>query len=233
MDNCIPADFPVNTRASAMPESLTETYRTMLESGLNALNLHLASAQIGQLLNFVRLIEKWNKAYNLTAIRNKEDMVNLHLLDSLAIAPFISGRQIIDIGTGAGLPGIPLAICFPDIKFTLLDSNAKKTRFVQQAVLELKLNNVTVCHYRVENYHPEILFDAALTRAFASLADIVKLTAHLLTKEGVLLAMKGQNLDTELAQVKAKKTVIPIRIPGIPVERCLIRIESPTQTEVM
>lgn len=233
MDNCIPADFPVNTRTSAMPESLTETYRTMLESGLNALNLHLASAQIEQLLNFVRLIEKWNKAYNLTAIRNKEDMVNLHLLDSLAIAPFISGRQIIDIGTGAGLPGIPLAICFPDIKFTLLDSNAKKTRFVQQAVLELKLNNVTVCHHRVENYHPEILFDAALTRAFASLTDIVKLTAHLLTKEGVLLAMKGQNLDTELAQVKAKKTVIPIRIPGIPVERCLIRIESPTQTEVM
>ncbi len=216
-----------------MPESLTETYRTMLESGLNALNLHLASAQIEQLLDFIRLIEKWNKAYNLTAIRNKEDMVNLHLLDSLAIAPFITGRQIIDIGTGAGLPGIPLAICFPDIKFTLLDSNAKKTRFVQQAVLELKLNNVTVCHHRVENYHPETLFDAALTRAFASLADIVKLTAHLLTKEGVLLAMKGQNLDMELAQVKAKKTVIPIRIPGIPVERCLVRIESPTQTEVM
>ncbi|MDD5276044.1 MAG: 16S rRNA (guanine(527)-N(7))-methyltransferase RsmG [Methylovulum sp.] len=216
-----------------MPETPTETCRNLLTSGLSALNLHLSPGQIEQLLDFIKLMEKWNKAYNLTAIRNKEDMVNLHLLDSLAISPFITGRQIIDIGTGAGLPGIPLAICLPGITFTLLDSNAKKTRFVQQAILELKLNNVTVCHQRVENYHPETLFDTVLTRAFASLADIVRLTSHLLAKEGVLLAMKGQNLDAELVGISAKKTVIPVKIPGIAVERCLIRIESPTQTEVM
>lgn len=220
-----------------MPETQPDTCRKLLISGLTALELSLSDYQIEQLLSFVRLIEKWNKAYNLTAIRNQEEMVNLHLLDSLAIVPFISGQRVIDIGTGAGLPGIPLAICLPDREFTLLDSNAKKTRFVQQAALELKLNNVTVCHHRAENYRPEKLFDTVLTRAFASLADIVKLTAHLLAKDGALMAMKGLNPDEELAQlpaaVSAKATIIPVRVPGLDIERCLVRIESPTPTEVL
>lgn len=203
-----------------------EVCRKILVSGLQALNLALNEQQIEQLLGFIKLIEKWNKAYNLTAIRSKEDMVPLHLLDSLAIAPFIEGNRVIDIGTGAGLPGIPLAICLPETEFTLLDSNAKKTRFVHQAILELKLENASVYHQRVENYKPEQLFNAAISRAFASLSDIVKLTAHLLDKDGVLLAMKGQKPEAELAQVTAKTTLIPVKVPGCEAERCLVRISA-------
>ncbi|MDO9049477.1 MAG: 16S rRNA (guanine(527)-N(7))-methyltransferase RsmG [Methylobacter sp.] len=209
-----------------------EACREILVSGIASLNLNISDEKIDQLLGFIKLIEKWNKAYNLTAIRDREEMARLHILDSLAIAPHIEGKRVIDIGTGAGLPGIPLAICLPEIDFTLLDSNAKKTRFVQQVVLELKLKNVEVLHSRVEDYHPEKTYDAVLTRAFADLSDIVKLTAHLLTKNGVLLAMKGQNPDTELAEITAKKSVISVSVPGTDVERCLVRIQLPEQAEV-
>ncbi|MDD5410994.1 MAG: 16S rRNA (guanine(527)-N(7))-methyltransferase RsmG [Methylobacter sp.] len=209
-----------------------EDCRKILVSGIASLNLNITDEQVDQLLSFIKLIEKWNKAYNLTAIRDREEMARLHILDSLAIVPHIEGKRVIDIGTGAGLPGIPLAICLPETEFTLLDSNAKKTRFVQQVVLELKLKNVNVCHSRVENYHPEQPFNSVITRAFASLSDIVKLTTHLLAKDGVLLAMKGQNLDAELAQIEAKKSVISVSVPGTDVERCLVRIESPVQAEV-
>lgn len=200
--------------------------RDILVSGLQVLNLKLTEAQLQQLFDFIQLIEKWNKAYNLTAIRSREEMVRLHLLDSLAIVPFVEGKRIVDIGTGAGLPGIPLAICLPELEFTLLDSNAKKTRFVQQVVLELKLRNVIVNHNRAETYRPEQGFDVILTRAFASLSEIIRLTGHLVAKNGVLLAMKGQNLEAELAEISAKTSVIPIKIPGVDVERCLIKIES-------
>lgn len=203
-----------------------ETCSEMLAAGLIALNLPVETRFMTSLLDFTALMEKWNKTYNLTAIRRKQDMVGLHLLDSLAMMPYIEGKRVIDIGTGAGLPGIPLAICRPDIEFTLLDCNAKKTRFVQQAILELKLENVVVCHQRVEDYHPGQGFDSVITRAFANLADIIALTAHLLAKDGVLLAMKGQNPVAELAQVAAKTTVIPIRVPVVAAERCLIRVES-------
>jgi len=209
-----------------------EACREILVSGIASLNLNVTDEKIDQLLSFIKLIEKWNKAYNLTAIRDREEMARLHILDSLAIVPHIEGKRVIDIGTGAGLPGIPLAICLPEIDFTLLDSNAKKTRFVQQVVLELKLKNVEVLHSRVENYHPEKTYDAVLTRAFAGLSDIVKLTAHLLSKDGVLLAMKGQNLDAELTEIAAKKSVISVSVPGTDVERCLVRIQLPEQAEV-
>ena len=201
-----------------------ETCRKILVSGLEALNLSIAEDKVGQLLGFIKLLEKWNKAYNLTAIRDREAMVRLHLLDSLAILPFIEGKRVIDIGTGAGLPGIPLAIYLPDIEFVLLDSNAKKTRFVQQAIIDLKLGNVSVCHNRVEQYHPEKGFDTAITRAFAGLSDIVQLTAHLLNKDGVLLAMKGQAPEV-LELESALTTLIPVNVPGITAERCLVRIQ--------
>lgn len=216
----------------ACTEQSRSDCRKILVSGIASLNLNVADHQVDQLLDFIKLIEKWNKAYNLTAIRNREEMVRLHILDSLAIVPHIEGKRIIDIGTGAGLPGIPLAICLPEIGFTLLDSNAKKTRFVQQAVLELKLKNVAVLHSRVENYHPEQGYDAVLARAFAGLPEIVKLTAHLLNKDGVLLAMKGQNPDAELAEITAKKSVVSVSVPGANVERCLVRIQLPEQAEV-
>ena len=208
-----------------------EACRKILVSGLEFLNLSLSDDKIERLLDFIKLIEKWNKAYNLTAIRDREDMVRLHLLDSLAIAPYIEGKRVIDIGTGAGLPGIPLAIYLPEIEFTLLDSNAKKTRFVQQAILELKLKNVSVCHNRVEQYHPEKSFDTVITRAFASLSDIVELTAHLLGKDGVLLAMKGQAPVIPKLE-SAKTTLIPVSVPGIAAERCLVRIQLIKESEV-
>lgn len=209
-----------------------EVCRKILESGIAALNLNATDEQVDRLCAFIKLIEKWNKAYNLTAIRNREEMARLHILDSLAIVPFVEGERIIDIGTGAGLPGIPLAIWLPEKSFMLLDSNSKKTRFVQQAVLELKLKNVQVLNSRVENYRPEQRYDAVLTRAFASLPDIIDLTAHLLAQDGILLAMKGQTPEVELAEIAAKKSIVPVHVPGIDAERCLIRIQ-PDQTEVI
>ncbi|MDD5578490.1 MAG: 16S rRNA (guanine(527)-N(7))-methyltransferase RsmG [Methylobacter sp.] len=209
-----------------------EKCREILVSGIHSINLNIPEDKIELLLAFIKLIEKWNKAYNLTAVRDSEEMVRLHLLDSLTIIPYIEGKHVIDIGTGAGLPGIPLAICLPETRFTLLDSNAKKTRFVQQAVLELKLNNVEVCHNRVEKYHPEKNFNTVITRAFAGLSDIVELTGHLLTKGGILLAMKGRRPDAELEQISEMKTVIPVRVPGIEAERCLIRIQSLAEAKV-
>jgi len=178
------------------------------------------------MLAFIDLIEKWNKAYNLTAIKNKQEMVALHLLDSLTVLPYLHGERIIDIGTGAGLPGIPLAICRPELSFTLLDSNAKKTRFVQQAVLELKLPNVEVRQSRVEDFHPDTLFDTVITRAFAELAEIIKLTRHLLAKDGIILAMKGQFSETEIAKIKLPASVIPLQIPDVAAERNLIMIKT-------
>jgi 16S rRNA (guanine527-N7)-methyltransferase len=145
--------------------------------------------------------------------------------------PFIEGSHVIDIGTGAGLPGIPLAIYLPEIEFTLLDSNAKKTRFVQQTIVELKLKNVSVCHNRVEQYHPEKSFDTVITRAFAGLSDIVELTAHLLGKDGVLLAMKGQAPVIPKLE-SAKTTLIPLSVPGIAAERCLVKIQLIKESEV-
>jgi len=202
---------------------MDECQRTLL-AGLESLHLSLSKEQIAQLLYFIELIDKWNKVFNLTAIRDKKDMVRLHLLDSLAVHPFIDAERIIDIGTGAGLPGIPLAVCFPGKNFTLLDSNAKKTRFVQQAVLELKLKNVTAAHSRVEDYQPEQPFNIAITRAFASLVDIVQLTEHLLRKDGVLLAMKGQIPEEELTEISTEKSIISLKVPGVEAERCLIRV---------
>jgi 16S rRNA (guanine527-N7)-methyltransferase len=206
-----------------------ETARAMLAEGLAALNLPATTVQLDQLLAFIALIEKWNKAYNLTAIRNRAEMVRLHLLDSLAITPYVTGKRIIDIGTGAGLPGIPLAIFLPNVQFTLLDSNAKKTRFVQQVILELKLSNVSVSHNRAEAFRPEQGFDVVLTRAFASLAEIIKLTRHLLVADGVLLAMKSQHLEAELADIRYQPSIIPITLPGADVQRCLVKIQCSTE----
>ncbi|MGR8953584.1 MAG: 16S rRNA (guanine(527)-N(7))-methyltransferase RsmG, partial [Gammaproteobacteria bacterium] len=151
--------------------------------------------------------------------------------DSLAVLPYIKGQCVIDIGTGAGLPGIPLAIFLPETQFTLLDSNAKKTRFVQQAVLELKLRNVEVRHSRVEAFNPEQKFDTVITRAFAALPAIIQSTLHLLNDTGVLLAMKGQNPQDDLAEVKVKSSVVPIKTPGVDAERCVVIIEREAISE--
>ncbi len=196
----------------------------LLRDGLTTLKLPTDDDKVTKLLAFVVLIEKWNKAYNLTAIRRHDEMVNLHLLDSLAILQHLEGKRMIDVGTGAGLPSIPLSIFCPEIEFHLLDSNAKKTRFVQQAILELKLPNVKVTHSRVEDFEPQQPFDTVLTRAFASLPEIVELTQHLISENGILLCMKGQTPDEELAAVNAQTTLISINVPHIEAVRCLVKI---------
>jgi 16S rRNA (guanine527-N7)-methyltransferase len=198
--------------------------RHRLTQGVQQLDIVLSDTQIDALLAFNALIEKWNKAYNLTAVRDPLESVALHLLDSLSVLPHIPDGRIADIGTGAGLPGIPLAIVRPDVQFVLVDANAKKTRFVQQAVLELKLPNVQVVHGRVEEIADQPPFDAVICRAFASLADIVQWSAHLLAEHGVLLAMKSQTAQVELQQVDWQYQLIELSVPGVDAERCLIRL---------
>jgi 16S rRNA (guanine527-N7)-methyltransferase len=200
--------------------------RKMLVSGLQELGLCVDEEKIASLLAFIILLEKWNNFYNLTAIRSREEIVRLHILDSLTILPWLQGPEIIDIGTGAGLPGIPLAIVARDLNFLLLDGNAKKTRFVQQVVLETGLKNVTVCHSRVEDFQPESLFNTVITRAFSSLQKMFNFSRHLLVEKGVFLAMKGRRPEQELQQIELPFSVFELKIPGVDVGRCLIKIEK-------
>ncbi len=202
--------------------------REIISQGLTSLNMTCSEQQLDCLVAFAGLIQKWNKTYNLTAIKNERDIARLHLLDSLAVQPHLYGERIADIGTGAGLPGIPLAVFCPHIQFTLLDSNSKKTRFVQQAVLELGLKNVQIEHARVEQFHPTQLFSTVIMRAFADLEKIMGLTSHLLDEQGVVLAMKANIQAHELASVVETYDVIPLEVPGLDVERCLIKIQRQT-----
>jgi 16S rRNA (guanine527-N7)-methyltransferase len=172
---------------------------------------------------------KWNKAYNLTAITDPQEMLSKHIDDSLVVNPFLQGSQIIDVGTGAGLPGIPLAIVNPDKLFTLLDSNGKKIRFIQQAITILKLTNVTAVHARVEDFKSETRFDSVLSRAFASIYDMLTLTQHLINDNGVFLAMKGTVPTDELNQLPAGfkvENIQPLCVPGLKAERCLVVIKK-------
>jgi len=196
-----------------------------LADGITALKIPFTSEQHERLLAFLRLIQKWSRVYNLTAIRDLRTGVDLHLLDSLTVWPYLRGGRVLDIGTGAGLPGIPLAIMSDDRHFVLLDSNAKKTRFVQQAVIELGLSNVEVVTTRVENYRPERAFDTVLARAYANLAEILAATRRMLAPRGVILAQKGQLPEEEVQTLKdCTVETRMLNIPGLDVERHLIEI---------
>lgn len=162
-----------------------------LGAGVAAMGLDLAPARQAQLLRYLGLLVKWNRAYNLTAVRDPAEMVSRQLLDSLSILPLVAGPRVLDVGTGAGLPGIPLAIARPDWSLTLLDSNGKKTRFVNQVRLELRLANVAVQQARVEDYRPALGFDTITSRAFAALDQLLVRTGHLLAPGGCWVAMKG------------------------------------------
>lgn len=197
----------------------------MLAAGCDSLSLAISARQLDALCDYLALLEKWNRAYNLTAVRGATDRVRKHLLDSLAIAPLISGRRLIDVGTGAGLPGVPLAILFPEREFHLLDSNSKKTRFLFQVKTALGLDNMAVHHARVEAYRPAQLYDAVLSRAFASLEDMVAGCRHLLAPGGRYLAMKGVYPHAELAAVAGEcdiLSVAPIDVPGLAEARHLV-----------
>jgi 16S rRNA (guanine527-N7)-methyltransferase len=170
---------------------------------------------------------RWNKTYNLTAIRDPLDVIRFHLLDSLAINQFLEGSNFIDVGTGAGLPGIPLAIINPHRKFTLLDSNGKKTRFLFQAKLDLDLANIDEINDRAERFFPEQKYDCVLTRAFASLGEMIKNCHHLLTLDGYFLAMKGRIDESELSEVTKDYKVShssPINVPGVDGCRHILKI---------
>jgi 16S rRNA (guanine527-N7)-methyltransferase len=180
---------------------------------------------------YVQLLDKWNKTYNLTAIRDPKEMIPLHILDSLVIGPYLHGNRLIDIGTGPGLPGIPLALAYPEKTFFLLDSNGKKTRFLTHVQHTLGIKNITVLQERAENFKPSELFDSVLSRAFASLADMVTMTAHLCAPDGRFLAMKGQYPEEELNNLPAGFTVEavhPLQVAGLEAQRHLVvlRIQS-------
>jgi len=201
----------------------------LLQQGLREMGLDLPVPVPEKLLNFLELLEKWNRTYNLTAVRDPKQMVPRHLLDSLTVLPYLQGPRVLDIGTGAGLPGIPLALARPDLEFTLLDSNAKKTRFATQALHELGLKNVAVVQERVEKFHPETKFDTLIARAFASIPDMLAASRHLCAPQGRFLVMKGVFPQEELAAVTDgyRSEVKALRIPGLDAARHLV-ILAPT-----
>lgn len=195
-----------------------------LSSGVKQLGLNLGEEAQKKLLAYLALLAKWNKVYNLTAIRQPEQMVRHHLLDSLAVLPYLWAGHWLDVGCGAGLPGIVLAIARPQWRFTLLDSNSKKTSFIRQAVIDLKLDNVDVCCTRVESWQTDEKFDGIISRAFANIAEFVCVTRHLLVKEGRWVAMKGYP-EQELQQLPEYihvERIIPLKIPGLDAARCLV-----------
>ena len=215
---------------------MQKNFKKLLLDGCKTLSLDetLLSAQaIEKLLAYHQLLIKWNKAYNLTAVRDPQAMIGRHLLDSLSIMPFLQGERWIDVGSGAGLPGVVLAIIFPQKNLHLLDSNGKKTRFLFQVKTELQLHNVTVHHQRVEQHQPQALYDGVLSRAFATLADMIEGSYPLLAEGGHFYAMKGVYPDDELKQLSANPKTIkvkdchPLHIPGEPGQRHLVVMTKP------
>lgn len=205
------------------------TLEESLHAGVAELNVDLSAEQEKKLLDYVALIAKWNKVYNLTAVREPEAMVTQHLLDSLAVLPHLgAAKSLVDVGAGAGLPGIPLAIARPDLQVTLSDSNHKKTTFMQQACVELGLTNAKVVCERVERVQLPEKADAVISRAFSDLKEFARLAAHLLAPGGRLLAMKGVYPHEELAQLPANikaERVIPLTVPGLDANRHLVVME--------
>lgn len=216
-----------------MPSS--DDYRQTLVAGAKQLDVAISEFQLEQLLAYHELLVKWNRAYNLTAVRDPLQMISRHLLDSLSVVPFLDGQRFLDVGTGAGLPGIVLAIIFPQKHFDLLDSAGKKMRFLFQVKTALSLSNVGIHHTRVETFTPDVLFDGVISRAFASIADMVACSGHLLDKEGFFYCMKGKYPEDELEALKKLsegqksykvEACHPLRIPGDAGERHLLLISQ-------
>jgi 16S rRNA (guanine527-N7)-methyltransferase len=196
-----------------------------LEHGIRTLRLELTAEGITLLLDYLDLLIRWNRTYNLTAVRDPADMVTRHLLDSLSVLPFVSGQTLADLGSGAGLPGIPLAIVRPELRVALVDSNGKKARFLREAARALPLPNTRVEQVRVEELQDT--FDCITARAFASLGDMLVRGGHALAANGVWLALKGHIEADELAQVPAGFRVMAVHalhVPGLDAQRNLVEI---------
>jgi len=203
----------------------TEELRLLLSNDIDLLPFSLPEGSVDSFIQFVQLLHKWNSTYNLTSVRDMRQMLKRHILDSVIIHPYINGSQVLDVGCGAGLPGIPLAITNPAVQFTLLDSNNKKTRFVQQAVAELKLDNITVVTERIEHYKPPVGFDTIVARAYSSIENLIAGIVHCLTPESQILAMKGTYPLAELEVIPEGyhlDKVEPLFVPGLEAERHLV-----------
>ncbi|MDR3444037.1 MULTISPECIES: 16S rRNA (guanine(527)-N(7))-methyltransferase RsmG [unclassified Dyella] len=197
--------------------------QTRLERGIAALSVQLPAGAVERLLDYQALLARWNATYNLTAVRDPGEMVSRHLVDSLAVLPYVQGQTLADLGTGPGLPGIPLAIAAPERQVLLVDSNGKKVRFLREAIRSLKLENVRAVQSRVEEVEGQ--FDCITARAFASLEDMLAWGGHLLTKEGIWLAMKGKHPDEELPGVPAGfevRAIHTLNVPDVGGERHLV-----------
>ncbi len=200
----------------------------LLDGGINTLDLLVSADLQQQLIQYIELLHKWNQISNLTSVQNKKQMVSIHLLDSLAILPYITGTRILDVGTGAGLPGLVLALCFPEKQFVLIDSNNKKIRFINQVVTELKIKNVVCQHVRIESFQCETSFDQIVSRAYTSLQAFIKSTSHLANDKTEYLGMKGQLPELEIAELGAGYTIksYPLIVPYIEGQRHLIIMTS-------
>lgn len=199
-----------------------------LELGIQALGLELGSEAQSQLLRHLELLEKWNRIHNLTAVQDKAKAVSVHLLDSLSVVPHLEGKRFLDVGSGAGFPGIPIAVARPDIQMDLLDSNHKKYAFLKQAIAELGLKNARAVCERVESWRPAGQFDCIISRALAEIAEFVALVKHLLAPGGVIAAMKGLHPVEEIERVPPDfrvRQVHALAVPGLGAERHLVLIE--------
>jgi 16S rRNA (guanine527-N7)-methyltransferase len=200
----------------------------LLKQGVAELGLELDPSVPGKLLGHLELLEKWNRVHNLTSVRDAEMAVSVHLLDSLAVVPYVSGTRVLDAGSGAGFPGLPVALARPDLQVDLLDSNHKKCAFLRQAVAEAGARNAKVVCDRVEAYRPPSLYDCILSRALADLAEIVALTEHLLAPGGVIAAMKGVHPFEEIERLPSGfrvRQVHVLSVPGLGAERHLVLVE--------
>jgi 16S rRNA (guanine527-N7)-methyltransferase len=199
----------------------------LLVEGLHRMSLNLSDQMLDQLMVYLNLIEKWNRVYNLTAIRERDEMIKLHFLDSLSILNHVEMEHVLDVGSGAGFPGIVLAITKPELKVTVMDSVNKKTTFMQQVKSELSLTNLNVVNARVEDYQPTILFDGVITRAFSSIQNMLLMTQHTLKKNGAWLAMKSKDVKEELEALDQNQfTLIPLEVPFINAERYLVKLKK-------
>ncbi|MGB7815029.1 MAG: 16S rRNA (guanine(527)-N(7))-methyltransferase RsmG [Methylotenera sp.] len=199
----------------------------LLAAGIAEMGLSVSLEAQQKLLSYLELLQKWNKVYNLTAVRDPQEMVTLHLLDSLSVLPYVKAQSLLDVGSGAGLPGIVLAICRPQLQVTTIDTVQKKAIFMRQVKGELGLENLEVVHARVENFQPTERFEVIISRAFSEIALFIKLTKHLIAENGQWLAMKGQMPHDELENLTAKPAkVVPLTVAGLEAKRHLVVIEN-------
>ena len=204
------------------------TLAQQLAQGVKELKIALPASAQEKLLRYLALLQKWNRVYNLTAVREPQRMVSEHLLDCLAVAPYIGENTILDVGSGAGLPGLPLALALPKTRVTVLDSNHKKAAFLQQAVTELKLPNVAVACERVEKWKPANAFDVVISRAFSDLGEFAALAGRRVAAGGCLAAMKGVHPYDEIAQLPQGwqvRQVLPLTVPGLRAQRHLVLMQ--------